>query len=118
QAVASTPGVVGATRPKFLPGLNGRTGVALANVYPKGSPQDVSTADLLHTARNQVVPVAERGTGLQVLVGGQTAIFDDFSHVLSRKLPLFIGVVVLLSFLLLMGVFRSILIPATAALMT
>src|SRR5207302_4559886 len=42
QAVASTPGVVGATRPKSLPGLNGRPGVALANVYPKGSPQDVS----------------------------------------------------------------------------
>jgi RND superfamily putative drug exporter len=71
----------------------------------------------LHTVRNQVVPAAARGTGLQVLVGGQTAIFDDFSHVLSRKLPLFIGIVVLLSFLLLMAVFRSLLIPLTAALM-
>jgi RND superfamily putative drug exporter len=117
QAVASTPGVVGGTRPRFLRGVHGRPGVAIANVYPKGSPQDVSTADLLHTVRNQVVPAAERGSGLQVLVGGQTAIFDDFSHVLSRKLPLFIGVVVLLSFLLLMAVFRSVLIPLTAALM-
>ena len=52
-----------------------------------------------------------------MLTGGQTAIFDDFSHVLSRKLPLFIGVVVLLSFLLLMVVFRSIAIPLTAAVM-
>ena len=52
-----------------------------------------------------------------MLVGGQTAIFDDFSHVLSRKLPLFIGIVVLLSFLLLMVVFRSIAIPLTAAVM-
>ena len=52
-----------------------------------------------------------------MLVGGQTAIFDDFAHVLSRKLPLFIGIVVLLSFLLLMAVFRSLVIPLTAAVM-
>ena len=52
-----------------------------------------------------------------MLVGGTTAIFDDFSHVLSAKLPLFIGIVVLLSFLLLMAVFRSLLIPLTAAVM-
>jgi putative drug exporter of the RND superfamily len=67
--------------------------------------------------RNKAVPAAERDTGLNVLTGGQTAIFDDFSHVLSRKLPLFIGIVVVLSFLLLMAVFRSIAIPLTAAIM-
>ncbi len=117
QAVARTPGVVGSTRPTFIPGTHGRADVAIADIYPKGSPQDASTADLLHTVRNGVVPAAERGTGLTVLTGGQTAIFDDFSHVLARKLPLFIGVVVLLSFLLLMVVFRSIAIPATAAVM-
>jgi RND superfamily putative drug exporter len=117
QVVAHTPGVVGATRPSFLPGTGGRSDVAIARIYPKGSPQDASTAALLHRVRNDVVPAAERGTGLNVLVGGQTAIFDDFSHVLSRKLPLFIGVVVLLSFLLLMVVFRSIAIPLTAAVM-
>jgi putative drug exporter of the RND superfamily len=110
-AVASTPGVVGATRPRF------EGDVALANVYPKGSPQDASTADLLHKVRNDVVLAAERGTGLQVLVGGQTAIFDDFAAVLSAKLPLFIGVVVVLSFLLLMAVFRSLVIPLIAAIM-
>ncbi len=117
QAVAGTPGVVGATAPVFVRGTDGRPGVALANIIPKGSPQDQSTADLLHTVRNQVVPAATRGTDLKVLTGGQTAIFDDFSHVLSAKLPLFIGVVVLLSFLLLMCVFRSLLIPVIAAVM-
>jgi RND superfamily putative drug exporter len=117
QAVARTPGVVGATQPTFVPGSGGRPDVAIADIYPRGSPQDASTADLLHTVRGRVVPAAERGTGLTVLTGGQTAIFDDFSHVLSRKLPLFIGVVVLLSFLLLMAVFRSIAIPLTAAVM-
>jgi putative drug exporter of the RND superfamily len=118
QAVAATPGVVGATKPRFLPSPGaGQPGVALANVYPKGSPQDESTSDLLHKVRDHVIPDAARGTGLHVLVGGQTAIFDDFSTVLSRKLPLFFGVVVLLSFLLLMLVFRSLVIPAIAALM-
>jgi RND superfamily putative drug exporter len=110
--------VVGATKPRFLPApAPGQPGVALANIYPKGSPQDESTSNLLHTVRNHVVPAAARGTGLHVLVGGQTAIFDDFSTVLSRKLPLFFAVVVLLSFLLLMLVFRSLVIPAIAALM-
>jgi RND superfamily putative drug exporter len=117
QAVASTPGVVGASAPTFIPGRDGRPSVALANIIPKGSPDDQSTADLLHTVRNQVVPAATAGTDLTVLTGGQTAIFDDFSRVLSAKLPLFIGVVVLLSFLLLMVVFRSLLIPTIAAVM-
>jgi putative drug exporter of the RND superfamily len=117
RAVASTPGVVGAARPQFLPSVHGHAPVALANVYPKGSPQDVSTENLLHKVRGEVIPAAERGSGMQVLVSGTTAVFDDFSHILSAKLPLFIGVVVLLSFLLLMAVFRSVLIPATAAVM-
>ena len=117
RAVAGTPGVVGATAPRFIPGVTGHPGVALANVYPKGSPQDVSTSELLHRVRGHVIPSATRGTALKVRVAGNTAIYDDFSHVLARKLPLFIGIVVLLSFLLLMAVFRSVLIPLTAALM-
>jgi putative drug exporter of the RND superfamily len=117
QAVAHTPGVVGATRPAFIPGVGGHPAVALADVYPKGSPQDAATSDLLTRVRSQVVPAASRGSHVNVLITGTTAIFDDFSHVLSRKLPLFIGIVVLLSFLLLMAVFRSVLIPLTAAIM-
>jgi putative drug exporter of the RND superfamily len=117
QTVAHTPGVVGAAAPKFLLATGGRSAVAIANVYPKDSPQAASTATLLHTVRDHVVPTASRGTGLTVLVGGNTAIFDDFSHVLAAKLPLFIGIVVLLSFVLLMAVFRSVLVPLTAAAM-
>ena len=116
QAVAATPGVVGSTRPTFIPSrAPGLPGVALADIYPKGSPQDASTSDLLHKVRDQVVPAAQRGTGVHVLVGGQTAIFDDFATVLSRKLPLFLVVVIGLSFLLLMTVFRSLVIPIVAA---
>jgi RND superfamily putative drug exporter len=118
RAVAASPGIAGATPVRFIPGRTaGRPGVALAEVYPTGSPQDASTARLLHTVRDHVVPDAERGTGLRVLVGGQTAIFDDFSTVIAGKLPLFLGLVVGLSFLLLMAVFRSLLIPLIAAAM-
>ena len=118
RAVASTPGVVGSTRAEFIPSrAPALPGTALASVYPKGSPQDASTSNLLHTVRDRVVPAAERGTGLHVLVGGQTAIFDDFATVLSRKLPLFLTIVIGLSFLLLTCVFRSVVIPTVAAAM-
>ncbi len=117
RAVASTPGVVGSTDVRVLAPGHGRPTVAIANVYPKGSPQAASTTSLLNQVRNQVIPAATKGTGLTVLVGGTTAIFEDFSHILSAKLPLFIGIVVLLSFLLLMAVFRSLVIPLTAAVM-
>ncbi|MFZ1997697.1 MAG: MMPL family transporter [Solirubrobacteraceae bacterium] len=115
-AVAGTPGVVGSTGVTVLGG-DGRPKVAIASVYPKGSPQAASTSALLSHVRSTVIPAATKGTGLTVLVGGTTAIFEDFSHILSAKLPLFIGVVVVLSFLLLMAVFRSLVIPLTAAVM-
>jgi RND superfamily putative drug exporter len=117
HAVAATKGVVRVTAPITLPGKQGAPPVASADVYPQGSPQAASTSTLLTTLRNTVVPRASAGSSVNVLIGGQTAIFADFSHVLSSKLPLFIGVVVLLSFLLLTAVFRSLAIPAMAALM-
>ncbi len=115
-AVAQTKDVVRVTPPKVVSGQPGKPGVAIAEVYPAGSPQDASTTTLLNHLRDQVVPAAS-SDGVQVLIGGQTAIFEDFSTVLSNKLPLFIGVVVLLSFLLLTVVFRSLLIPTIAAVM-
>ncbi len=100
-----------------LPGSSDGKHVVFANVYPDGSPQAASTSALLTRLRTHVIPASTRGTALKVLVGGQTAIFADFASVLSSKLPLFIGVVVLLSFLLLAAVFRSIAIPLMAAAM-
>jgi RND superfamily putative drug exporter len=116
-AIARTKGVVRVTTPVVIAGRDGATDVETADVYPVGSPQAASTSTLLSTLRNTVVPAATRGSGVAVLIGGQTAIFADFSSVLSNKLPLFVGVVVLLSFLLLTAVFRSLLIPAMAAAM-
>ncbi|HEX3874054.1 MAG TPA: MMPL family transporter [Solirubrobacteraceae bacterium] len=116
-AVAKAPDVVTASPAAYIPSKVGGGSVALASVYPKGSPQDVSTTTLLNQLRDHTVPDATGASGVNVLIGGQTAIFEDFSNVLGSKLPLFIGVVVLLSFLLLTAVFRSIVIPAMAAVM-
>ncbi len=117
NAAAHTRGGAKVTTPITIPGRDGAPDVATADVYPVGSPQAASTSTLLSTLREQVVPKASAGSGVRVLIGGQTATAADFASVLSSKLPLFIGVIVLLSFLLLTAVFRSLVIPATAALM-
>ena len=102
--------------PIVIPTKSG-TSVALMQVYPTTSPQAAATTDLIYHLRQTTIPAAVAGTGLTVYVGGTTAIFADFAHVLSSKLPLFVGLVVLLSFLLLAAVFRSLVIPLTAAVM-
>jgi RND superfamily putative drug exporter len=116
-AVTHTPGVVAVTPTQVLPAGQGHPAVAVADAYPSGSPQAVSTSHLITHLRNAVIPHALRGTTATVYVGGQTAQSDDQATQLSAKLPLFVGAVVALSFLLLMLVFRSLLIPATAAIM-
>ena len=93
---------------------NGKAAVAV--VYPSTSPQAVQTSELLHRVR-AAIPAAEAGTTLAIHVGGPTAEGEDFSHALSAKMPQFVAVVVLLAFLLLMAVFRSILIPVVASIM-
>ena len=91
--------------------------VAIAELYPTTSPQSAETAALVAHLRDDVISRAEAGTGLTVLVGGPTAIGTDFAHVLSSKLILFIAVIVVLGFLLLMAVFRSLLVPLVASVM-
>jgi RND superfamily putative drug exporter len=111
--IEDQPGVASVTPPSLNPGKD----VGVIQVYPTTSPQSEATTKLLEQLRDNVIPPAERGTGATVYVGGITAIFEDFGDVLTEKLPLFIGVVVLLSALLLMAVFRSILVPLKAMLM-
>lgn len=115
--VAQLPGVAGSTPTTFIPSHSGGVSVGMANLYPTGSPQDESTTELLRELRDTAIPSATNGTNLEVLVGGSTATFEDFASVISSKLPAFIGIVVLLSFVLLMAVFRSLLVPAMAAAM-
>ncbi|RKS68187.1 RND superfamily putative drug exporter [Actinomadura pelletieri DSM 43383] len=91
--------------------------VGVVQVVPTGSPQDEATSDLIERLREDVVPAAERGGRTQVLVGGSTALTDDFSASLSAKLPLFVAVIVVLGGLLLLVAFRSVLVPVAAAAM-
>ena len=113
QSLSTTPGVAFVSPPR--PSPNGKA--AIMQLIPTTSPQDKATSDLLKTVRNKVVPQATANSSLTVHVGGVTAIFEDFSSVLAGKLPLFIGIVVLLAFLLLAAVFRSVLVPLTASVM-
>jgi RND superfamily putative drug exporter len=114
--IGSTDGVAAVTPVMTIPGANGAS-VSLFQVYPTSAPQDAATTDLIKTLRHQVIPQAVGNSGLTVYVGGFTAIFADFASVLSSKLPVFIGIVVLLSFLLLTVVLRSLVVPLKAAAM-
>src|SRR5262249_43453092 len=111
HALAGVPGVasVGAQPPA--------AGVEVISVTPTTSPEAKQTSDLIRTLRGEVIPRYTQGTTAQVYVGGETASFDDFAALTSDKLPLFLAAIVGLSFLLLMLAFRSLVIPATAAVM-
>ena len=91
--------------------------VSLISVIATTSPQDLKTSQLISTLRNTYIPDATATSHTEVFVGGQTALSNDFSSVLDSKIPLFIGVIVILGCLLLMVAFRSVLIPITAAVM-
>ena len=84
--------------------------------YPTTAPQAAQTHALVLTLRNQVIPGATAGTGVKAYVGGETAGSVDASTYLSMRLPWVIGTVLLLSFLLLMAVFRSLAIPIKAVI--
>jgi RND superfamily putative drug exporter len=111
--------------------LNGAEGVEFASpplfndagdavswrVIPTTAPQDEETTDLVHRLRDDVVPAATDGTGLDPAVTGSVAIGVDFSEYLADRLPYLFVAVLGLSFLLLMAVFRSVLVPLKAVVM-
>jgi RND superfamily putative drug exporter len=113
SAMVGTTDVVSVTPPKQNPAGN----VATISVYPRSSPQAYATSELVSHLRDSVIPPVAARTGMTVYVGGVTAGAVDFATTLGHKLPLFIGVVVLLSALLLLVVFRSLIIPLQAAVM-
>jgi len=85
-------------------------------VIPTTSPQAKATKDLIHRLRTDA-PAALDGAPAKVYLGGATATFIDVGDKIASRLPLFLGSVIGLSFLLLMAVFRSVLIPLKAAAM-
>jgi putative drug exporter of the RND superfamily len=112
-SLARTPDVATVTAPRVAPSGH----VAVFEAYPRSSPQAQATTDLVNRLRQQVLPPFRPTFGSRPLVGGFTAGSIDFSHVLAAKLPLFIGIVVVLSALLLFVIFRSLVIPVQAAVM-
>ncbi len=113
KELESEDGVAKVTPVMFNPAKD----TAVFQAYPTTSPQSEKTTELLDHIRDHVIPPIEQRTNTQLHVGGITAIFEDFGTAIADKLPLFIGVVVLLSGLLLMAVFRSVLVPLKAIAM-
>ena len=96
------------------PVVNKAGDTATMIAYPTTTPQDETTDDTVRTARNDTLPPIAEATDTRISIGGTTATNLDFSQTIRDKLPLFIGVVVGLSLLLLAVVFRSLLIPVKA----
>ncbi|HKE73667.1 MAG TPA: MMPL family transporter [Acidimicrobiales bacterium] len=94
-----------------------RDDAVLWRVIPTTAPQDAATGDLVTHLREDVLPQATRGTGLDVAVTGSVAVRVDFADYLAARLLIFFGAVLTLSFLLLMVVFRSVLVPLKAVVM-
>jgi RND superfamily putative drug exporter len=110
QGLAQDPGVALAT-----PAIVNKTGdVGMVQVFPSTSPQDKATSALVHRLRRHTLPAAVTGTGTEVRVGGVVAAGIDFSDQQASRTPLFIGLVLAVSFVVLMTVFRSIAVALKA----
>ncbi len=113
SAVQATPGVAAVLPPQVNPAGD----AALITVIPTTGPQHADTEDLVHTLRDDVIPVNTESSGVSLHVGGVVAMGIDSNENVAQRLPFLIGGVVALSMLLLLVSFRSVVIPITAALM-
>jgi RND superfamily putative drug exporter len=109
--VSSVDDVARVAAAPYTPGQQ----VSVASITPGTSPQAQATTDLITTLRDNVIPAAENGSYLQVRVTGTAAVSMDLAHALMSKLPLYLGLIALLGFLLLAMAFRSILVPLVGA---
>ncbi|WP_432972871.1 MMPL family transporter [Dactylosporangium sp. CA-233914] len=107
QSLTGTPDLLAATAPNFS--RDGKT--ALVALIPKTGPTDTATEDLVHAVRDKLKTIG----GADFAVTGQTALGIDVSEKLSAAMPEYLLLVVGLSVLLLMLVFRSLLVPLKAA---
>jgi RND superfamily putative drug exporter len=111
--IAKVPGVETVSPPLASPSGSS----AVLQVVPRSAPQSQETVSLIHNLRKNVIPAALGDSRTKVYVGGFTAAGVDVSDRFSSRLVLFIGAVLFLSFLLLMAVFRSLLVPLKAVVM-
>jgi len=115
DAVAADPGVDTVSGPR--PNDPDDPTAVIWQVVPTSAPQDEDTTSLVDRLRGDVLPPAEQATGVDVMVTGNVAVSLDFSDFLASRLPYFFVAVLSLSFLLLMVVFRSLLVPLKAVIM-
>ncbi len=115
NAVQQTPGVAFVSPARTNDATNPTA--AVWNVVPTTAPQDQRTTDLVDHLRNDVLPAATKGTDVDVVVTGSVATQVDFSSYLAGRMPYFFLAVLGLSFLLLLVVFRSLLVPVKAVIM-
>jgi RND superfamily putative drug exporter len=107
-AIAADPGVAFASPPMPI-----SEDLVVWRVVSAAAPQAEATTELVHRLRDTVIP----STGVEVNVGGFTAVAVDLSDYFARRMVIFFGAVLSLSFLLLMVVFRSLLVPLKAVIM-
>lgn len=112
-AVAADPGIA-SVAPTHI---DGATGIATLVVFPTTSPQDKATADTIARLRTDVLPTAIGHGPARAHVGGAAASLSDVGQRTSQRLPVIVAAVLAMSFLLLMLVFRSILVPLKAVLL-
>ena len=115
EEVSADPGVAFVS--PAVPNDPDRPTAALWNVVPTTGPQDQETTALLKRLRGEVLPRAEEAAGIDVAVTGTVAVNNDFSNFLEARLPFFFAAVLALSFILLLMVFRSLLVPFKAVIM-
>ncbi|WP_223837650.1 MMPL family transporter [Streptomyces venezuelae] len=112
-AVAADPGIA-SVAPTHI---DRATGIATLVVFPTTSPQDKATAGTIARLRTDVLPTAIGHGPARAHVGGAAASLSDVGQRTSQRLPVFVAAVLAMSFLLLMLVFRSILVPLKAVLL-
>jgi len=115
EAAAADPGVAFVSPAR--PNDPSNPTAAVWNLVPTSGPQDQATTDLVDRLRDEVLPPAEAAAGVEVAVTGTVAVNVDFSDFLTSRLPYFFAAVLILSFVLLMVVFRSLLVPLKAVVM-
>ena len=91
--------------------------VAVMQLIPTTDAQAEATSQLVTRLRDETIPKATDGTDLDVFVSGINAVFVDLDARILDRLPLFIGLVVLIALVILGAVFRSALIPLKAAVL-
>ncbi|HEY6491695.1 MAG TPA: MMPL family transporter [Trebonia sp.] len=113
SALAGTAGVATAT--PLSPTSNGV--LLTGTVIPTTGPQDQATTNLFNTLVNTTLPQALKGSGFQGYVTGQEALQTEFDQTVTGQLPVIIGVVIAVAFLLIMTAFRSPLLALKAAVL-